>query len=543
MKKTIFTLLFTLLNLVACTGLDDGDEEVLYRLDEYGNRFSPTVLTGSVDYIPSMVPERVKIISMDGQWNPVDSFEVPLDTCPSFDNCQFQLGSRDYEFPVLKMVTVFPVSKKKKMEFYQYVHLHSSDDYIHHFFKQNIYGALVAERIKTLVKDEGLGFFDAEEKAYKELEKSVNVSYTKDGKFSWDKPGLFEKLPYLLCQHEISDSVFYSEYQTIRDSFAKLGKIHSPLKARAADAWLATFKTPSLSSSRELFRSESRDTSAGLGSLDTSFIKWAYEMNCSWRNEDSIKIANRSSEYNGRKFIYERTSGGEYYSGWRLKTSLEDTLGTCLYNTSFYGEHDGKAYLCAYESFVWKPISDIDTIMDYKYYRCERNSGGYGVVGSFGKSLYACSCDKADKCKWSKVEKDFKATTLDTVSVSVMATLRFGECRGHFGEREMMDSIFVMCSWNDRWVQVDSVVYNLGRCDKSNQVAFGQMPNGDYYKCGAFSGEWRPSSLIEANGYTCDWKNDSTYTKFEGKYFYCKNEQWREVPEDSVYNVIAKKED
>ena len=69
------------------------------------------------------------------------------------------------------------------------------------------------------------------------------------------------------------------------------------------------------------------------------------------------------------------------------------------------------------------------------------------------------------------------------------------------------------------------------------------MPNGDYYKCGAFSGEWRPSSLIEANGYTCDWKNDSTYTKFEGKYFYCKNEQWREVPEDSVYNVIAKKED
>ena len=118
MKKSIFTLSLALLTLVACTGLDDSNEEVLYRLDEYGNKFSPTKLSGYIEYLPSMVPERLKIISIDNQWNPVDSFEIPLDTCDASNDYRFQIASRDYEFPILKMVTVFPMSQKKKMEFY-----------------------------------------------------------------------------------------------------------------------------------------------------------------------------------------------------------------------------------------------------------------------------------------------------------------------------------------------------------------------------------------------------------------------------------------
>ena len=113
LEKVVF-MFVAMLGLAACS--DDTEEEVLYRMDEQGLVFSPTEMEGSIEYMPSMIPKYVKIVNVDGSLNPVDSFEVPIDTSGR-DNGTFSVDSRDYEFPYVKVVTVFPLGKSPRWSF------------------------------------------------------------------------------------------------------------------------------------------------------------------------------------------------------------------------------------------------------------------------------------------------------------------------------------------------------------------------------------------------------------------------------------------
>ena len=59
-------LLTAALWLVACSSFDDGEERALERYDEFGVRFSPTEVQGSVQYLPSMTPEYFRIVTCLG---------------------------------------------------------------------------------------------------------------------------------------------------------------------------------------------------------------------------------------------------------------------------------------------------------------------------------------------------------------------------------------------------------------------------------------------------------------------------------------------
>ena len=537
--RNIVLLLLAVFCLIACSDDDDGGS-VLYRMDEYGQCYSPAELNGKVVYMPSMKPEKIKVVNVDGEFNPKDSFEVLLDSAA--ESRSYFVGSRDFEYPYLKLVAVFPLGEKSKMEIPQYTHLHEGTNSIN----LQIYGALISGRIENLVLKEKLSFYDAKQKAYAELEKELGMylgSVTYDDFHDRDKyagPGLYDLKPYVLCRHEISDSLFYSDFNELRESFAKDGTISASIKARAADAWLATFKTPSDTTDRELFKSETRDTSSVLKSLDTAFFNWAYNLDGDWTEKKPIKISNQYSEFDGRSFYFEDLGySGPYYNGWRLLSSLEVILGTCKYIWRDYLEHEGNSYLCNYDSFVWEKLDEVDSILKYKYAPCARDPyAAYGVVGYLNEKMYACDC-KESGCEWSEIKSDYKPSVLDTPSVNILATLRYGDCREHHGEKYLMDSIMVRCHY-DRWLMVDSMSYYMGIChNNSNEPQYGQMPNGDYYKCRIFGGtEWERTTALEALRVPCNWENSSSYKEYEGRYYYCQGEKWYEVPKDSAVKSI-----
>ena len=60
-QKNAAALLLAMFGLMACSSTDS-DEEFLYRTDEYGNRYSPALLSGVVEYMPTMKPESVRIV-------------------------------------------------------------------------------------------------------------------------------------------------------------------------------------------------------------------------------------------------------------------------------------------------------------------------------------------------------------------------------------------------------------------------------------------------------------------------------------------------
>ena len=109
------SLLFLILWLAACS-IDDEGVSVVARVDEYGIHYSPTYLRGKVDYLNVMKPEKVKIVSLDAKLYPVDSIEVPVEKS-KWGEYYFSVSERDYEQPFVKIVPVFPLGEKAKMEF------------------------------------------------------------------------------------------------------------------------------------------------------------------------------------------------------------------------------------------------------------------------------------------------------------------------------------------------------------------------------------------------------------------------------------------
>ena len=115
-KKVMFALLFAVLGFVACS--DDGSssgEEIIRRIDDEGMIFSPTVIDGSVEYLPSMKPSKLRIVKLKNDLSPIDSFEVDVD---AGDGNAFKVGVTEYETPYVKMVSVFPAEGNlETMEF------------------------------------------------------------------------------------------------------------------------------------------------------------------------------------------------------------------------------------------------------------------------------------------------------------------------------------------------------------------------------------------------------------------------------------------
>ena len=542
MKFKGVAFIFAMLWLVACSG---GPDEIVARYNGDGQKFSPTVLKGSVEYLLYIEPEKLMVVPVDYQLNALDSFEV---TEHHINLCyyNFSVASRDYDVPFVKIVAFFPTSNDKLMEFSQYVRLSSYNESLRLVF----HGALVASRIETLVRKENYSIEEAEDKAYEELGTLLNINMAsyRANNFSNYKDSYSREIerwnvlaPYVICRHEISDSVFYSDYLEFRDEFAKKGTVDSSMIVRAADAWLATFELSSGDKEKYLFEGVSRDTSEGLRDLDTLFFQNAYGLKCLWSKDSTVKIEKKSSAFYGRSLVSDKLynpSNSYLYHKWRIQTPLEDSIGACVHGETKIAERQGVYYVCRNSAHQWEEESNIDTLMMFKYGTCSERYGMEGQSAYIKDTSFVCYCDDEDKCEWKVVEALSLGDSAYAKNLDLLATERFGKCKEvlHFGGAvKQLDSLYVQCS-NYKWVKIDSLAFHMGVCPGGKFGKIGMMPEGNYYKCG-YEG-WVSITIPEAKGELCDWKSDSTYKKYDDRYFYCVDGKWSEVSEDEVIKPV-----
>lgn len=519
----IIALSLVLLCLVACSNGENG-EEIVGRIDSDGYAFSPSAIEGSFEYLSSMKAERVWIVRVDEKLNPIDSFEAAIGS--NYRNVvTFKTDYKEYEYPYIKVVTTFlSENGKDTMKFAQYARLSSDKEH----YKQNLFSALAADRIKALVENEEYDFDEAEETALAELGKVFGLDLggiNKESYNAWSenvKGGtrLRGLLPYVYCRHEISDSLFYSDFKEFRDAFAETGKMKDSFLVRAADAFLSTFERVFEDESAKLYEGKSRDSIVGLRNMDYTLFENAYGINFPWPSGagDTVLITDSTSAYYKRHFVMDNI--------WRLKSSLEDTLGLCLYSKDTTVLNGDDYYRCRNSSNVWKRESDHDSILVYTIGKCDRyytkNRGAY-----VGDSLYVCECDDVS-CGWSDryaTRKWTEADSLYSVVIDARAAKVFGKCKSNYyrsGEMKQLDSaLFVQCS-AEWWVQIDSLHYYLGNCisghDKGKHL-------GIYYGCKEYGwdNDWIEIPAPQYYGDTCsDDRYYNRVVQYDGDYFICK---------------------
>ena len=518
-KMRILVLLLALLWFAACS---DDDGSVVLRLDENGYVFSPTKLEGSVEFLPSMKPEAMRVIELDEKLNPIDSFEVSLKKNSDTD---FFVESRDYEYPYVKIVTVFSVGNKK-MEFAQYVHLSNDNSRL----RLNIYGALAADRIEYFVKNKKKSFNQAENQALEELGKVFDielddVNERRYNGFSYYGEQLQDLLLYIYCRHEISDSLFYEDFNKFNSMFAEKGMIDSAWVLEAADAWLSTFEILA-DSADYLFKSVSKDTINYLYWMDEKFFSRAYGIDLTSGYTKEVVNTNRASAFYGRTFVYtSHVKYGSRQSKWRLLSVLEDSLGMCEHQSSYYStksiQRNDTIYTCRPESHIWEVITERDSLFNHQYGECSRDQNN-GRAMYVHDSLFVCECEDG-KCAWNDkyVERVFlESDTMYAKVLDAKATARFGKCAyGNFGDMLKLDSLFVECSGN-RWNQIDSLLYYLGHCSRVNYKG---EHNGSYYSCqGTWSNiddtTWREIYPPEYYNDKCDLNR---IVEYDSSYYIC----------------------
>lgn len=526
----IITLSLVLLCLGACS--DDGSGDIVRRIDEDGNAFSPASLQGSIEYLPSMNAEMVRVVRLDDKLNPIDSFEIPTEK--TYGSDIFATELLDFEYPYVKIVTVFEAENKKTMEFAQYVHFSGDNTRL----KQNIFAALAADRIEYLVKKKKKSFDEAEKQAFEELGAVFGMNlegvdgrnYKGLGTGRYEGDRLEDLIPYVFCRHEISDSLFYSDVKKFRDGFAKKGTLDSAWIIRAADTWLSTFEIL-VDSADYLFKSKSRDTVNGLGWLDEIFFGRAYGMGfeVAAGAQNKVQIKNKASLFYGRSFIIEyHRKYGLLTNRWRLQSVLEDSLGSCIYDQYdvIYGgtrsiQRNDTIYTCRGESHIWEVITDRDSLFNREYGECSRNKNN-GQPIYVRDSLFVCECE-GSKCAWSDKYVNRVFLESDTMYAKVLdakATVQFGKCTyKNSGDMQKLDSLYVECSDN-RWNPLDSLLYYLGHCSSVNYKA---RHNGSYYSClGKWPDiddtTWREVSPPEYYNDDCDLDR---IVEYDSSYYIC----------------------
>ena len=551
--KSIVLAILVALWFAACS--DNSEGVLIGRFDKDGYQYSPMSISGSMEYLQTMEPSAIWIEVVDEQLNAVDTIELSMDSS-AWSKKYFSLKSQDVEFPILKIVTVFPYGKKSNMEFYQYYRLGANRGYN---VGLNIYMALAAPRIEYFVKKKDYSLDDAEDTVLNEMSKAFNLSVDKIASYKmhpFPEIDLYDLLLYVVCRHEVSDSLFYRDFEKLREYYAKNGFIDSSMVVTAADAWLSTFKNvPRNNSDEMVFQSFSRDTVVGLQNMWTDFFSSAY--GTKFFTIDSVKIEKKSSAFYGKYFYYDRDYFSGYKSQWRLKTPLEDTLGLCLLTTKSLVAYGGDEYLCKKGSNVWKKNVSLDELQDNGYGDCRRLENDDAIYAR--DTLFVCECNESDSCSWNVKHAAKENPAEDSLEfaknaeVEAKANEKFGECKADgYGDVQKLDSLYVQCV-QTRWVVVDSLTYHIGHCAK-DRVKGKHL--GVYYGCRKFA-EYGAGDTVWAEipwpayvGEPCSAKQKNYVLKDSSSYFICeKNDaknsgsvveyRWRKLDSSEVIPPVV----
>lgn len=503
-----------------CSNAEDEDFVVVARYNEDGVKYSPMVLSGSIDYLESMRIKSIKIVRLDGHFNVVDT----LSAKKGLNNNKpiFSLNELDYPSQYVKVLIEFSMDDDSGvMAFEQFADITQQK---YGFISVNLVDALVSGRIERLMKKDECkdwnecGFLEARNQAYEEILKM----------FAVQKIGFNESFIY--CKHQVSDSVFYATYKDLRKILEKGDTLSTAKKVSMADAYLDAFE---VQPENDFFKNVSRDSSYDNYSFFCNFISWGYglkELNQYGDWGDTVVISQKSSKYKGRYLVFDGYGflNTGYWRKWRLNTELEDTLGYCLFTMDTTVSHNGEFYHCGEHSSAWVVLENYQDILSFLYGKCS-SSDIEKKWRLRNDSLFTCAWN-TNGYAWKFKKEDEGVDTSDAdypKYLDAWATSLFGVCQEdslQLYKKHQIDSVFVQCfSGSYTWRQIDPMRYYLGDCSSFQRDSIGTLPNGISYICSpdVDGVNWLRILGDEYDGEPCSNELVGDGIEFEGKSFVC----------------------
>lgn len=536
MVRKIFLITCLLFGL-AFMGCTDVDEKVVGRYDENGVSFSPAVVKGAVEYIPTMKPSGVRLVFLNDKLDSIGYEELPVQEkavifygyIGSTFRYGFQSEEVELESPYVKVVSIFPMEgSDETMEFSQYLNV-TSDGY--HY--QYLLGALSFSRVTKLVKEEGYKLDDAVTLAEAELEAVVGKAYANSLYKNQFGNSSYHLGPYFYCRYFESDSTFYSDFKDFQKRYEKGVLLDSAAKLHLADGALRFEERISESSAGN--KLNTRDSLMDLYSYSIYMPLWDEVYGTQMFNNggafgtlDSVK--NKNSEYNGRAFVYDGQKSSYSTSGWsmwRLVSSMEDTLGLCLNDSVLVRRHNGEYYLCAKNSSSWKVETNKDTLLTSIYGACDAIMKGW--TRYLDDTLYLCVCPDG-KCQWKQDDgsesfSDEVQKYANSTYLNFLASMEFGACTKDSlmnNRKEILDGQMIRCV-GGQWKAIDSLEYYVGRCGNVYDYVIGDKtitPDSVYLEC-LSTGKWDTIPAPDYYGDSCKSGSHHRVVFRDNHYYIC----------------------
>lgn len=367
MNRLFYLLIACLaaLPLIGC--IFDSEDDSLDRFTASGEKYSPLKFQGKISYMPMMAPESARVVLLDEHLDSVKSVTVPVGWDPHLSAFTFTTKKLNFPSPYVKVVSMFPVDgSSKMMEFEEYASVIDGGATRVRYSVQSFFGALTTSRVDYLVREHGYDLNVARDVAKKELVKIFELKENQDysGEF---KNNLEFIKPYFYSRHFVSDSVFHSEYQNLREIFVQEKKIPKESLVRIADdlirlSVLDSARIVCLDSKDSIYERRGEYWNTG---YDFMMKIWndAYDLDLTYF-ESERTIDCELSDYNGRTLVLDGNSYKSHDSRWRLKSALEDSVGVCHNYRIDLGEWNGTYYYCADGSSVWEETDDRSIILD-----------------------------------------------------------------------------------------------------------------------------------------------------------------------------------
>lgn len=517
LKKMKFVLGFlSAVLLAACSDGDDFDELT---------KPQKVYVTGNwsvhPDFPEELVISSVQVVMLDSLYNPLCTLDTKAHDTGHSSRAQdyYELENVSFISPYVRvLIHALGARDSTKMEF---AFLDNIDDGIS--FNLVYRQTFLEYRVDTLMA-RGLDLDEAKQQAAKEFD---DLYY----EFRYNRSKM-----HLILRHFISDSVFYSDIQEMREVLASDSASLRKMSIRAADDIMGNYNGLEW-------------TNGYKGKLNNpdSFMKDVLGLKSCGKEGTLDSIKEPLSTHYGDALVCDGESGSYGVSlAWRVMWDLDKAFGACTYAKQDTALTDSVVYLCRKNESGWRV--ETDSILSQSA-RVGQAVGICGVnifrgdVRFYKDTLYICKYDSTRGYYWAteKEPSGWVSSACEAVEKEYCdrgAKKQLAGCSGGF-----------ICK-DSLWTWVDLVRYSAGECDMTNEGEKALVPTdstnlylvcsdkayGGYdYNVTADNHGWKKIEPWEYYGDPCDYKeNYMALVKYDSVYYKCNGYQYVQLTDDAL---------
>ncbi|MCQ2097721.1 MAG: hypothetical protein MJY87_07240 [Fibrobacter sp.] len=524
--------------LVACA--DDDSGEVIARVSESGTLYSPASIKVEMDRTsPRIVVEEVKLVRLDGKYNPVDTISMKDDDY--YSSSMWKTDTTEFYSPYVKiLVNGKGEDQKTSVALEYYLDLAETLDsantgysyYRNQWPQLNFAKALASEHVGYLITEKDIPLADAIRESYSEIDSTLL-------KYGDSQDNALR----LLCRATYFDSLYRHDFEELKHIFTRKIEIPDSIKLRAADFQLSKNTLGATNNCRlhacEIVQSHDKymreffqlDSCGEVGAIDT--------------------IRDASSIYAGEPVGCWEQAYGRY---WRLLTDMEKVMGLCTGNREAI--YEGKLYRCSMLGSLWE---EFDNPSLYNY--LVENNRVEEIYGKCNVDVHERTLryvnDTLYMCTWGGSQYGFsgylwgrKSEVISGVYgpsswlsgwlstkeayADAEAAVEVGNCTlKRAGERVQLGSKYYYCD-DQAWKEISRVDYHIGVCDSSSVGKKGVVPptdsaasmhlicRGDY---------WESVAPWEYYDEVCDQARVAEVYVRDSVYFWCNGKTFEYINE------------